>query len=274
MALTIEEKRARFAALHQRGCFVMPNPFDVGSARYLESAGFQALATTSSGAAWTFGYADGAVPLDLMLEHIRDTVEAVDLPVNADFLEGYARDPKGVAENVSWCVGTGVAGLSIEDATGDPDDPLFDFDLAVERIIAAREAIDATGTQVLLTARAECYLTGHPTPREEAIRRLVAFAEAGADCLYAPGPTSTEDIAAIVSAVAPKPVNLLVRGLKVPTVDDLAALGVRRVSVGGLLARMAWNGLIAGAEALREGRLDGFANAAPGAEIEASIVRR
>lgn len=263
------EKRRSFRALHDNGCFVLPNPFDVGSARYLQSLGFKALATTSSGAAWSMGRADGDVPLDAALDHIRAIAHASDLPINADFVAGFAVAPEAVAGNVGRCVATGVAGLSIEDATGNRDAPLFDFALAVERVAAARAAIDATGDDVMLVARAECYLTGHPEPLKEAIRRLTAFADAGADCLYAPGPATREDIAAIVKAVAPKPVNVLARNLDGLTVADLAALGVRRVSVGGLLARMAWTGVFKAAQDLAEGRFDAFADATPGGPLNA-----
>ncbi|MCP4382886.1 MAG: isocitrate lyase/phosphoenolpyruvate mutase family protein [Hyphomicrobiales bacterium] len=269
MMASLEEKRRTFRALHETGCFMLPNPFDIGSARYLQSRGFKALATTSAGAAWSLGYADGAVPLEAMLDHIRDIVGACDVPVNADFVAGYAVRPEDVAINVKRCVETGVAGLSIEDATGDRNAPLFDFGLSIERIAAARTAIDETRANVILVARAECYLTGHETPRDEAIRRLVAFSEAGADCLYAPGPTTGDDITAIVDAIAPKPVNVLARGLENSTLTDLAALGVRRVSVGGLVARMAWRGVIDSAEALAAGRFDAFSEAAPGGDLDA-----
>lgn len=266
---TIQEKRQTFRTLHEAGCFVIPNPWDIGSARYLQSLGFKALATTSAGAAWSLGYADGGVPLEAMLEHFRALAEAVDVPVNADFLGGYAKRPEDVAANVRRCVETGIAGVSIEDSTGDATAPLFDFDLAVGRIRAARAAIDATGTGVLLVARAECYLTGHPDPLSEATRRLTAFAEAGADVLYAPGPATRADIAALVAAVAPKPLNVLARSLDGLTVADLAALGVRRISVGGLMARMAWTGFMrAATELAGDGSFDGFAGAVPGGEID------
>lgn len=267
-------KRRVFRALHEGGCFVMPNPFDIGSARYLQSRGFKALATTSSGAAWSLGHSDGGVPLDAMLAHIAAIVQATDVPVNADFMDGYAERPEDVAANVARCVATGVAGLSIEDATGDPANPLYAFDHAVARVATARAAIDASGADVLLTARAECYLTGHQAPLAEAIRRLTAFAEAGADCLYAPGPTTRVDIAAIVQAVAPKPVNVLARNLDGLTVADLAGLGVRRISVGGLVARMAWTGVIAATNDLVEGRFDAFAGAAPGGPLNDLFARR
>jgi 2-methylisocitrate lyase-like PEP mutase family enzyme len=264
---TVNDKRRAFRALHEHGCFVVPNPWDIGSARYLESMGFKALATTSSGAAWSLGQSDGAVALEPMLVHIRGIVEATELPVNADFLSGFARQPDAVAANVRRCIETGVAGLSIEDSTGDDAEPLFDFALAVERIAAARAAIDADGGGVLLVARAECYLTKHAEPLKEAIRRLTAFSEQGADCLYAPGVGTIEDISAIVEAVAPKPVNVLA-GFGDLTVGQLAALGVRRISVGGAMARMAWAGFMRAAREIAEtGSFAAFGEAASGAEL-------
>src|SRR5713226_1841421 len=202
-------RRAAFRKLHESGCFVIPNPWDIGTARYLRQLGFQALATTSSGFAFSRGLpdTDWAVPRDMVLNHIAEIVAAVELPVNADFESGYAHQPEAVAENVRLCVATGVAGLSIEDASGDRQSPLYDLSLAVDRIKAARAAIDESKTGVLLTARAECYLVGHPEPLTESIRRLQAYAEAGADVLYAPGPRKPEDIQAIVAAVSPMPVN-------------------------------------------------------------------
>ena len=265
---TVAERRQSFRALHESGCFVLPNPWDVGSARYLESLGYKALATTSAGAAWSLGRADGAVALAPMLAHIRTIVEATDLPVNADFLAGFAEAPEGLADTVRQCVATGVAGLSIEDSTGDKAAPLFDFALAVERVAAARAAIDIAGGDVLLVARAECFLTGHEAPLHEAIRRLTAFAEAGADCLYAPGAKTIEDISAIVEAVAPKPVNVLAGGSDSLTVGQIAALGVRRISVGGGLARMAWAGFMRAAREITEtGSFAAFESAASGAEL-------
>jgi 2-methylisocitrate lyase-like PEP mutase family enzyme len=261
-----------FRRLHEGGCFVIPNPWDIGTARYLGHLGFKALATTSSGFAFSRGLpdTDWAVPRDAMLGHIAEIVAATSLPVNADFESGYAHDPEGVAENVRLCVETGVAGLSIEDATGDPERPLYDLAYAVDRIRAARAAIDRTGSGVLLTARAECYLVGHPDPLPESLRRLAAYAEAGADVLYAPGPTRPEDIRAIVAAAAPKPVNVLVSSAVGLTVADLAGLGVRRISVGSALARAAWGGFMRAAEALaREGRFDAFAENRSFSEINA-----
>lgn len=259
-----------FRDLHESGCFVMPNPWDPGTARYLGSLGFKALATTSSGFAFSRGLpdADWAVPRDMMLAHIAEIVASTDLPVNADFESGYAHEPEAVAENVRLCVETGVAGLSIEDATGDKTQPLYELPLAVERIKAARAAIDATGAGVVLTARAECFLVDHPDPLREAIRRLEAYAEAGADVLYAPDLRSREDITAVVSAVAPKPVNVLVSGPMGLSVADLTELGVRRISVGAALARAAWGGFMRAAEEIaREGRFDGFAHNRPFNEI-------
>jgi 2-methylisocitrate lyase-like PEP mutase family enzyme len=257
----LASRRAAFRALHESGCFVIPNPWDIGTARYLRHLGFQALATTSSG--FSFSRAlpdlDWAVPRDMALAHIAEIVAATELPVNADYESGYAHEPEEVAHNVMLCVETGVAGLSIEDSTGDREKPLYDLAFGVERIRAARQAIDATGTGVLLTGRAECYLVGHPEPLKESIRRLTAYAEAGADVLYAPGPRKREEIKAIVEAVAPKPVNLLMStntGLKV---QDVAALGVRRISVGSSLARAAWTGFIRAAKLIaEEGSFGGF----------------
>jgi 2-methylisocitrate lyase-like PEP mutase family enzyme len=247
-------RRAAFRKLHQSGCFVMPNPWDAGSARYLRHLGYSALATTSSGFAFSRALpdTDWAVPRDMMLRHIAEIVDAVDLPVNADFESGYAHQPADVAENVRLCVGTGVAGLSIEDATGDREHPLYELPLAVDRIAAARSAIDASGRGVILTARAECYLVGRPAPLEESIRRLQSYAEAGADVLYAPGPRDAADIKAIVEALRPKPVNILMISNSGLTVSDLAAMGVRRISVGSALARAAWSGFIQAAKALAE----------------------
>jgi 2-methylisocitrate lyase-like PEP mutase family enzyme len=262
--------RETFRRLHESGCFVIPNPWDVGTARYLRHLGFKALATTSSGFAFTRGLpdTDWAVPRDLMLAHIAEIVQATDLPVNADYESGYAHEPGAVAENVRLCVETGVAGLSIEDSTGDRAKPLYDLSFAVERIRAARRAIDATGSGVLLTARAECYLVGHPDPLRESIRRLQAYAEAGADVLYAPGPRSREDIRAIVEAASPKPVNVLMGGAAGLTVGDLAELGVRRISVGSALSRAAWGGFMRAArEIAQDGRFDAFADAVPFADI-------
>ncbi len=241
---------AAFHRLHSSGCFVMPNPWDVGSARALEQLGFQALATTSAGLAWTLGRADGRVNLDQSLRHLRDIVGAVGVPVNADFEGGYAVDPAGVAANVALAAETGIAGLSIEDSSGDEADPLFEFGLAVERVSAARQAIDESGTGLVLTGRSEGFVCGRPDV-DETIRRLSAYAEAGADCLYAPRIDKLEHIAAIVAAVAPKPVNLLINS-PFTTVAEAASLGVRRISVGGTLARTAWNGFLEAAREITE----------------------
>jgi 2-methylisocitrate lyase-like PEP mutase family enzyme len=255
-----------FRRLHESGCFVIPNPWDIGTARYLKHLGFAALATTSSGFSFSRGLpdTDWAVPRDMALGHIAEIVSATDLPVNADFESGYAHEPEALAENVRLCVATGVAGLSIEDATGDRNHPLYDLPLAVERIRAARASIDETGTGVLLTARAECHLVGYPEPLRESIKRLVAYAEAGADVLYAPGPRTRDDINAIVSAVAPKPVNVLVSSAIGLTVSQLAELGVRRISVGSALARAAWGAFMRAAEGIaQDGSFDGFDDARP-----------
>ncbi len=265
-------RRAAFRALHESGCFVIPNPWDAGTARYLRHLGFKALATTSSG--FSFSRAlpdtDWAVPLDMALPHIAEIVAATELPVSADFESGYAHDPEGVAANVTACVATGVAGLSIEDSTGDAEKPLYDLDHAVERIRAARAAIDATGSGVVLTARAECYLVGHADPLKESIRRLEAYAEAGADVLYAPGPRKRDDIRAIVGAVAPKPVNVIMSSNTGLTVNDLAELGVRRISVGSALARAAWTGFIRAATLIaQEGRFNGFDGTASFGDLNA-----
>ena len=270
MSVDFSSRRAAFCRLHDSGCFVIPNPWDIGTAQYLAHLGFKGLATTSSGFAFSQGLpdTDWAVPRDMMLGHIAQIARATDLPVNADFELGYAHEPDGVAENVRLCVETGVAGLSIEDSTGDKARPLYEIPLAVERIRAARASIDATGTGVLLTARAECYLVGHPDPLAESIRRLEAYAEAGADVLYAPGPRTREDIRAIVSAVAPKPVNVLIGGDVGLSVADIAALGARRISIGSGLARSAWTGFMNAADALaRHGSFSGFAGNRPFAEI-------
>jgi 2-methylisocitrate lyase-like PEP mutase family enzyme len=239
-----------FRDLHRAGCFVIPNPWDVGSARVLAQLGFPALATTSSGLAWSLGQPDNHVPLAEALRHFHAIAESVSIPVNADFEGGFAIAPEDVAANVTAAVRTGIAGLSVEDSTGDPASPLFPFELAVDRIRASRRAIDDSGTGVLLTARSEGFLVGRPD-LEETIRRLRAYAEAGADCLYAPGLRAMPDIKAMIDAVAPKPVNVLV-GSDFATVTDLAALGVRRVSVGGALARAAWTGFLDAAKEIAD----------------------
>jgi 2-methylisocitrate lyase-like PEP mutase family enzyme len=243
--LTQHDTVEKFPALHESGCFVLPNPWDIGTATYLHHLGFKALATTSAGFAFARGKADGKVPRDEMLAHIREIVQATPLPVNADFLNGYADEPESVAQNVKLCVDTGVAGLSIEDNTGRADAPLYEKNLAVERIRAARSAIDASGTRVLLTGRCETWLVGDADPLRTALDRLVAYAEAGADCLYAPGVVAPDEIAQIVNAISPKPVNLLISGFNHQlSFSQAADLGVRRISVGSGLALAAWGAFI------------------------------
>jgi len=263
------EKRQTYRKLHESGCFVIPNPWDIGSARYLQHLGFKALASTSAGYAFAQGLPDNAVSRDMMLEHLRALCAATDVPVNADFEGGYAHEPDKVAENVRLCVATGVAGLSIEDSTSDKARPLYDLDAAVARIRAARAAIDKAGGDVVFTGRAECFLVGRPD-LAEAIARLKAYADAGADCLYAPGIRTREQIDAVVKAVAPKPVNLLMPANLGLTVADIAALGVRRISVGGTLARVGWGAVIKSAKQIMgEGRFDTFADTAPHSELNA-----
>ena len=265
MTRTVTEKRAAFRALHQQGCFVLPNPWEVGSARMLQHLGFVALASTSSGYAWTRGRPDYAVTRAEVLQHLTSLCNAVDLPVNADFESGFASDPEGVATNVGLAVQTGVAGLSIEDRNVEAPFALYDKSFAVERIRAARAAIDQSGEDVILVARTEGLLSD-PSAITPAIDRLVAFAEAGADCLYAPGVRAKADIAAMVRAVAPRPLNVLVMdpGL---SVAELAELGVRRISVGGALARVAWAAVLATAEKIRAGSFDGLAAGASGKQL-------
>jgi 2-methylisocitrate lyase-like PEP mutase family enzyme len=265
-------RRKAFRALHERGCFVIPNPWDVGSARYLQHLGFPALATTSAGFAFSQGLADSGDDAvdsrDRTLAHIASITAAVDLPVSADFMSAFGLEPEDVADSVARCVATGVAGLSIEDATGDPMSPLYDLPIAINRVRAARQSIDRSGDDVLLTARAECYHVGHPDPLRESVRRLQAYAEAGADVLFAPGPHEPAEITALVEAVRPKPLNLLVVrdiGLRV---EDIAALGVRRISVGGALALAAWTSFIRAAQILRsEGSFAGLAGLVPYADV-------
>jgi 2-methylisocitrate lyase-like PEP mutase family enzyme len=265
---SIADKRRAFHRLHEAGCFVIPNPWDVGSARFLQGLGFKALATTSSGFAWSHGHHDGGMSRDRVLDHLTDMVEATDLPINADFENGFAPDAAGVADSVRLAVETGVAGLSIEDSTGDSSQPLYGIDTAVDRIRAARKAIDKAGGDTLLVGRAEGFLHGQPD-MEQAIHRLKAYANAGADCLYAPGIRTREQISAVVAGVAPKPVNLLMGWAGDLTLAEIAALGVRRVSVGGALARSAWGGFIRAAKLLIEqGKFDGFADAASGKELD------
>jgi methylisocitrate lyase len=262
----VDPRVAEFHRLHQEGCFVIPNPWDVGSARLLAQLGFAALATTSSGCAWSSGRQDNQVPLDEALRHFATLAASVAIPVSGDFEAGFAVEPEAVASNVARAARTGISGLSIEDSSGDPSRPLFDAELAVERVRASRRAIDESGTAIVLTARSEGFLVGHPD-LNATIRRLEAYAEAGADCLYAPGLRSASDISAVVSAVAPKPVNVLV-GSDFATVAELAALGVRRISVGGALARAAWTAFLdAATEIAEHGRFSRFARAVSFADL-------
>lgn len=266
---SVADKRRRFHELHQSGCFVIPNPWDAGSAVYLQNLGFQALATTSAGFAWSQARADNAITRDMAIAHLHAMVQATDLPLNADFENGFGVDAEAVAQSVALAVEAGVAGLSIEDSTADTARPLFSLDEAVLRLRAARAAIDRHGGDTLLVGRAECFLVGRPD-LDETIQRLKAYAQAGADCLYAPGLSKPEQIAAVVAALAPKPLNLLVGSASAMTLADIAALGVRRVSVGGALARAAWGGFMRAASRLaNDGRFDGFADAAPGAGLNA-----
>ena len=260
-----------FRRLHEAGCFVIPNPWDVGSARLLVQLGFPALATTSSGFAWSTGRQDNHVSLAEALAHLRAIAATVKVPVNGDFEGGFAVAPDEVGANVTAATSTGIAGVSIEDSTGDPAGPLFDFNLAVDRIRAARRAIDASGTGVLLTGRSEGFIVGRPD-LAETIRRLTAYAEAGADCLYAPGLRTPEQITAVVGAVKPKPVNVLV-GSDFATVSQLTKLGVRRISVGGALARAAWSGFLQAAKEITEhGTFTNLGRAVSFAEINDSFA--
>jgi 2-methylisocitrate lyase-like PEP mutase family enzyme len=261
------DKRKTFRELHKSGCFVIPNPWNVGSARYLQGLGFKALATTSSGHAHSEGFSDGAQSMDDVLAHYRELADATDIPLNADFENGFADDPGGVAQNVARCIATGVAGLSIEDSTTDPNIPLYDFDLALARVKAARAAIDKAGGDVVFTARTEGFIRGRPDI-DETIRRLKAFADAGADCLYSPGIKTREHIEATVKAVGGKAINFLNFGALGFTVNDIAAMGVRRISVGGSLARVAMHAFIKTAtEIAKDGKFDGFANLIGNAEL-------
>jgi 2-methylisocitrate lyase-like PEP mutase family enzyme len=266
MPVTTADKRATFRKLHESGCFIIPNPYDVGSAKALQHLGFKALASTSAGFAWTIARADNRVTVDDVCDHLTAISAAVDIPVNADFEDGFALEPDKVGTNVARAVKTGVAGLSIEDFTGDAAKPLFDRTLAVDRIKAARKAIDADRSGVLLTGRCEAFLRGQKD-LNLVIDRLTAYAEAGADCLYAPGISTKEEISAVVKAVHPKPVNLLV-GAAGPSLADAGALGVRRISVGGSLARMAWAGFMkSAAEMAEKGTFSELANGYPGGEL-------
>jgi 2-methylisocitrate lyase-like PEP mutase family enzyme len=270
---SIADKRRAFHKLHEAGCFAIPNPWDVGSARFLQGLGFKALATTSSGFAWSHGHRDGGMSRDRVLDHLTDMVEATNLPINADFERGFAPDAAGVTESVRLAVATGVAGLSIEDSTGDASRPIYELHTAVARIRAARKAIDKAGGDTLLVGRAECFLHGQPDIGQT-IHRLKAYADAGADCLYAPGIRTPEHIGAVVAGVAPKPVNLLMAWPGDLTMPEIAALGVRRVSVGGALARSAWGGFMRAAKLIAEqGKFDGFADAASGQELDGFFHR-
>lgn len=265
--MSIADKRQTFRRLHESGCFVIPNPWNVGSARYLQGLGFKALATTSSGYAHSIGYSDGDVTRDMVLAHFREIAQVADIPVNADFENGFVDDPAGVAENVRLCVETGVAGLSIEDFTGNDADPLYPFDVAVARVRAARKAIDAAGGGVVFTARTEGFIKNRPD-MAETIRRLKAFADEGADCLYPPGIKTREQIETVVKAVTPKPVNLLMSAATGFTVKDVADMGVRRISVGGTLARVAMHAFLKSAREIAEqGKFDSFAGVMPNAEL-------
>jgi 2-methylisocitrate lyase-like PEP mutase family enzyme len=271
---SIADKRRAFAQLHQSGCFAIPNPFDIGSALYLQSLRFKAIATTSSGFAWTIGQADNQVSREAVLTHLAAIVAATDIPVNADFESGFGTDAAGVAESVRQAVATGVAGLSIEDSTGIAARPLYEIDEAVARVRAARRAIDQAGGDTLLVGRAECFLVGRPD-LAETIARLKAYASAGADCLYAPGLRTREEIRAVVAAVAPKPLNVLLWSPGEQTLQEFQELGVRRVSVGGALARSAWGGFIRAARLIaEEGRFDGLAGSASGSELNSLFQAR
>lgn len=272
MPVSIAQKRAEFRKLHESGCFVLPNPWDVGSAQLLQGMGFKALASTSSGFAWTIGHPDNKVTCDAVLSHLKTLNDATDLPVNADFEGGFADDPAGVAANVTRGVATGVAGLSIEDSTGDASAPLYEMTLAVERIRAARAAIDATGEDVMLIGRCESFLIGQPDLKAT-IARLVAYAEAGADCLYAPAIRDKGQIATVVKELAPKPINILV-GSPGLTVAELADLGVRRISIGGALARAVWGGFLRAAREISEkGSFAELAHAVPHGEINSFFAK-
>lgn len=268
MRASIAEKRRAFRALHASGCFVLPNPWDIGSARYLESLGFKALATTSAGFAWSRGRADNTMTRQEVLDHLSAMVEATNLPVNADFENGFGSSADDVGVSVELAVETGVAGLSIEDSTGDATHPLFPIDVAVGRLSAARRAIDRKGPETVLVGRAECFIVGRPD-LEETIARLRAYASAGADCLYAPGVRAPEDIRAIVDAVAPKPVNVLVSSARGLSIDEAAALGVRRVSTGGAMACAAWGGFARAARELAQhGTFTALADAERGSDLD------
>lgn len=268
---SIDERRRSFRRLHESGCFVIPNPWDVGSARALQSLGFPALATTSSGLAWSRGRVDGDVPREQVLRHLEDMVAATRVPINADFESGYATSAAGAAESVRLAIDCGIAGLSIEDASGRSDEPLYPLVEAVERLRAVRRAIDRARANVLLVGRSEGFIRGRPH-LDETIARLRAYSDAGADCLYAPGIRTREQIAAVVEAVAPKPVNVLIGGASAFSVSEVAALGVRRISLGGALARAAWTGfLVAAREIADHGRFDGLGSTISHDALEAML---
>jgi len=264
---TVSDKRAAFREMHHAGCFLLPNPWDAGSARLLERLGYRALATTSAGYAWSQGQADGQLSRDDTLAHMRYMAAMSDLPINADFESGFGATPEAVFDSVSLALETGVAGLSIEDSSGDPAQPVRDKAQAVERLQAARAAIDAGGGDTLLVGRAENYFVGRPD-LDDTVERLLAYSQAGADCLYAPGLRTREEIQTVVQAVAPKPVNVLIGWNSELTVEALAELGVRRISVGGALARAAWGGFMdAARRMIEQGRFDGFGGTPSGAEL-------
>jgi 2-methylisocitrate lyase-like PEP mutase family enzyme len=263
----VAETREAFRAMHEAGCFLLPNPWDVGTARYLAAQGFRALATTSSGAAHARGLPDGAMDRDATIAHVAEIVAATDLPVNADFGHGFGADAEGVGAAVAACLATGVAALSVEDATGDAAQPLFPIEEAVARLRAARRACDAAPGRGILVGRAECFLTGHPDPLAESLRRIAAYAEAGAEVLYVPGINTPEQITAVVRAAAPRPVNLLVSRPMGLTLEQIAALGVRRVSVGGALAGVAWGAVDRAVAELKAGRFDVLGGRMPGAAL-------
>jgi 2-methylisocitrate lyase-like PEP mutase family enzyme len=266
---TTADKRRALRRLHESGCFVIPNPWDIGTARYLQGLGFKALATTSAGFAFSQGLPDGTLSRDMALAHCRTIAQATEVPINVDYEGGYADDPSGVAESVRLCCATGIAGLSIEDSTGDTTTPLYDFDLALARVKAARAAIDEAGGDVIFTARSEGFIRGRPD-LGETVRRLEAFADGGADCLYAPGIKTREQIEAVVKAVAPKPVNFLMASATTFTVVDLAGMGVRRVSVGGTLARVAWTAFVRAAKEIAErGTFENFNGTIANMELNA-----
>ncbi|MCZ4128949.1 isocitrate lyase/PEP mutase family protein [Stutzerimonas balearica] len=270
---TVSDKRAAFREMHRAGCFLLPNPWDAGSARLLERLGYRALATTSAGYAWSQGQADGQLSRDDTLAHMRYMATMSDLPINADFESGFGATPEAVFDSVSLALATGVAGLSIEDSTGDPAQPVRDKAQAVERLQAARAAIDAGGGDTLLVGRAENYFIGRPD-LDDTVERLLAYSQAGADCLYAPGLRTREEIQTVVQAVAPKPVNVLIGWNSELTVEALAELGVRRISVGGALARAAWGGFMdAARRMIEQGRFDGFGGTPSGAELN-ELLRR